>query len=53
MARRINKVPQGFHTVTPGLIFTDDARATDSYGRTIGEEELFPVDGPEGKVGKH
>jgi hypothetical protein len=32
MARRINEVPQGFHTVTPFLRFTK-ARAIDSYGR--------------------
>jgi len=53
MARRINEVPQGFHAVAPCLIFTDGAREIDSYGRAVGAEELFPVDGPDGKVGKH
>jgi hypothetical protein len=53
MARRTNEVPQGFHAVTPFLIFTGGARAIDSYGWPVGAEELFPVGGLDGKVGKH
>ncbi len=53
MARRINEVPQGFQRVTPFPRFTDGAREIDSHGRAFGAEELFPVDGPDGKVGKH
>ena len=53
MARLINQVLQGFHTVTPCLMVTERAWAIDSYGRAFGAEELFPVDGPDGKVGKH
>jgi uncharacterized glyoxalase superfamily protein PhnB len=53
MARRTSEVPQGFQTVTVFLRFTDGARAIDSYGRAFGAEELSPVDGPDGEVGKH
>lgn len=51
MASRIREIPKGFHTATPHLILTDSARAIDFYKRAFGAEELFRVDGPEGKVG--
>jgi PhnB protein len=51
MASRIKEIPEGFHTVTPYLIVTDSARAIDFYKRAFGAEELFRVDGPDGRVG--
>lgn len=51
MASRIREIPKGFHTATPHLILTDSTRAIDFYKRAFGAEELFRVDGPEGKVG--
>jgi PhnB protein len=50
MASRIKEIPKGFHTVTPYLTVTDSARAIDFYKRAFGAEELYRVDGPNGKV---
>ena len=50
MASRIKEIPKGFHTVTPYLTVTDSARAIDFYKRAFGAEELYRVDGPDGKV---
>jgi len=51
MASRIREIPKGFHTATPHLILIDSAQAIDFYKRAFGAEELFRVDGPDGKVG--
>jgi len=51
MASRIREIPKGFHTATPYLIVTDSPRAIEFYKRAFGAEELFRVDGPDGKVG--
>jgi PhnB protein len=50
MASRIKEIPKGFHTVTPYLTVSDCARAIDFYRRAFGAEELFRLDGPDGKV---
>ena len=50
MASRIREIPKGFHTVTPYLTVTDSARAIDFYKQAFGAEELFRVDGPDGKI---
>ena len=50
MASRIKEIPEGFHTVTPYLTVSDCARAIDFYKRAFGAEELFRLDGPDGKV---
>ena len=50
MASRIKEIPKGFHSVTPYLTVTDSARAIDFYKRAFGAEELYRVDGPDGKV---
>ncbi len=50
MASRIKEIPKGFHTVTPYLTVSDCARAIDFYKRAFGAEELFRLDGPDGKV---
>lgn len=51
MASRIREIPKGFHTVTPGLIVNDGPRAIDFYKRAFGAEELFRMEGPDGKIG--
>jgi len=50
MASQIKEIPKGFHSVTPYLTVTDSARAIDFYKRAFGAEELYRVDGPDGKV---
>jgi len=51
MASRAKEIPKGFHTATPYLIVSDCARAIDFYKKAFGAEELFRMDGPEGKIG--
>ncbi len=51
MASRVKEIPKGFHTVTPGLTVNDGPRAIDFYKRAFGAEELFRMDGPDGKIG--
>ncbi len=50
MASRAKDIPKGFHTVTPYLTVTDSARAIDFYKRAFGAEELYRLDGPDGKI---
>ena len=50
MASRIKEIPKGFHTVTPYLTVNDSARAIDFYKRAFGAQELYRVDGPDGKI---
>ena len=51
MASRVKEIPKGFHSVTPGLTVNDGARAIDFYKRAFGAEELFRMEGPDGKIG--
>ena len=51
MASRIKEIPKGFHSVTPYLTVNDGPRAIDFYKRAFGAEEVFRMDGPEGKIG--
>ena len=44
-------VPEGFHTVTPHLVFRDTAKAIDFYKRAFGAQELNRMEGPGGKIG--
>jgi PhnB protein len=50
MASRVREIPKGFHTVTPYLMVTDSAKAIDFYKRAFGAQELYRVEGPDGKV---
>ena len=43
-------VPEGFHTVTPQLVFDDAVRAIDWYKRGLGAEEKSRAVGPDGKI---
>jgi PhnB protein len=46
-----SKIPEGFHTVTPGLTVRDAAKAIDFYRRAFGAVELFRMEAPGGKIG--
>jgi PhnB protein len=50
MANARNAVPQGFHTVTPHLIFDDTAQAIDWYKKALGATEKSRAVGPDGKI---
>jgi len=50
MTRAKSPVPQGYHTVTPQLIFDNTAQAIDWYKRALGARELSRSEGPDGKV---
>ncbi len=50
MARARSPIPEGFHSVTPHLIFEDSARALDWYVKAFGAKEISRAVGPDGKV---
>ncbi|SRR6266545_2624902 len=50
MAKARSPVPEGFHTVTPQLIFDNAAQAIDWYKRAFGAEEKTRAVGPDGKI---
>lgn len=50
MAKAKSPVPEGFHSVTPHLIFDDSAKAIDWYKKALGAEEKSRAVGPDGKV---
>jgi len=50
MAKAKSPVPEGFHTVTPHLIFDNAAKAIDWYKNALGAEEKTRALGPDGKV---
>ncbi len=41
MAKQVNPIPAGYHTVTPYLIIRGAAKALDFYKQAFGAEELF------------
>jgi PhnB protein len=50
MARAKDPVPEGFHTVTPQLVFDNAAQAIDWYKKALGAEEKSRALGPDGKI---
>jgi PhnB protein len=50
MAKARNPIPEGFHTVTPQLVFDEAAKALDWYQKALGAEEKMRAYGPDGKV---
>jgi PhnB protein len=50
MAKARSPIPEGFHTVTPHLIFDDSAKAIDWYKKAVGAEEKGRAVGPDGKI---
>lgn len=47
----VQPIPEGYEALTPYLTVRDAAAALEFYGEAFGAEELFRMDGPEGKVG--
>jgi PhnB protein len=50
MAKAKSPVPEGYHTVTPHLVFENSAQAIDWYKKALGAEEKSRAVGPDGKV---
>jgi PhnB protein len=50
MAQARNPVPQGFHTVTPQLVYDEAGKAIDWYKNALGADEIMRSLGPDGKV---
>ena len=50
MAQAKSPIPEGFHSVTPHLIFDDAAKAIDWYKKALGAEEKSRALGPDGKI---
>ena len=50
MTVAINKIPKGFHTITPALTVRNAAEAITFYKEALGAEELVRMSGPDGKI---
>ena len=50
MAKAAKPVPEGYHTITPGLSLDNAAQSIDWYVRALGAEELGRSVGPDGKI---
>src|SRR5215472_9809401 len=51
MTAAIKAIPQGYHTVTPYLIFTGASDAIAFYKKALGAEEVMRIGGHGGKIG--
>jgi PhnB protein len=47
---KVNPIPKGYHTVTPGLAVRDATRAIDFYKKAFGAKEKMRMNGPDGKI---
>jgi PhnB protein len=50
MAPAKSPIPEGYHTVTPQLIFDNSAQAIEWYTKALGADEKSRAVGPDGKV---
>ncbi len=53
LSAAVSPIPEGYHTVTPGLTIRGAARAIDFYKKAFGAQVLDRVDGPDGKSVMH
>jgi PhnB protein len=53
MTRASKPIPQGFHSITPGLVVKNAAEAINFYKKALGAEELMRMKGPDGKSIMH
>lgn len=44
-------IPEGYHSVTPYLVVDDPESLLDFVKQALGAEEMFRMDGPDGKIG--
>jgi len=50
MSKAKNPIPEGFHTVTPQLMFDNAARSIEWYKKALGAVEVSRAVGPDGKI---
>ena len=50
MAKARSPIPEGFHAVTPQIVFDNTAEAIDWYKKALGAEEKSRAVGPDGKI---
>ncbi|HEY7506653.1 MAG TPA: VOC family protein [Nitrososphaera sp.] len=50
---KVNHIPKGYHTVTPGLAIRDAARAIEFYKTAFGAKEKTRMPGPDGNTVMH
>ena len=53
MAKRVQAVPKGYHTVTPSLVVNGAAKAIDFYKRALEAQEVSRFPSPDGKTLMH
>lgn len=50
MARDVNPIPEGFHSVTANLVVRRASEAIEYYKRAFSAHQVFRMDRPDGKV---
>jgi PhnB protein len=50
MAKKVNPIPQGYHTVTPSIVVRDAPKALEFYRNAFGADETLRMPGPDGKI---
>ena len=48
---KVKPIPDGYHSITPYLIFKDAPKAIDFCKQAFGAVEVLPLNGPDGRVG--
>jgi len=46
---KVNPIPKGMHTLTPGLVLRDCGKAIDFYKKALGAKEISRMAAPDGK----
>jgi|SRR5882724_1211672 len=50
MTTHVKAIPEGFHSVTPGLVVRDAAKAIEFYKKALGAYEVMRMLGPDNKI---
>lgn len=50
MPTSVKPIPEGFHTIQPGLVVRNAVQAIDFYKKALGAQELMRMPGPDGKI---
>ena len=53
MTHATKPIPEGFHTITPGLVVRNVPQAIDFYKKALGAEERTRMNGPDGHTIMH
>jgi PhnB protein len=47
----VKAIPEGYHSITPYLMFSGAAKALDYYQKVFGATEIMRMEAPDGKIG--